>query len=87
MKKWVPVLSKVAGFFILAIAAVAYFMMAGLIIPAYALPFLWAIWVAAAVFTVRWRKVPKRVVGVPVASLVIFFVIATLGDLLLGWTA
>lgn len=59
----------------------------GLIMPTWAVVALGAIWVGLLAVIVIRRNDPWWVFAMPVASIVLWFAAAFLGDTLLGWTA
>lgn len=83
-KKW---LLLTIGSLLLAVDGAFYLAFAGLVVPAYALPFLWVIWFGAIGLAIYWRSRPWRVVMVGAGALLLWFGILTLGDIFLGWTA
>lgn len=65
-----------------------FYLAAGLVAPGWAVLLLWAAWVAMLVLLVRlWRVAPQRALLVPVAAVLLIYLVITLGEQLLGWTA
>ncbi|MEO7803368.1 MAG: hypothetical protein ABIS18_02740 [Actinomycetota bacterium] len=87
MATWKKTVLLVIGYLALVIDGAFYIVFAGLLVPAYALPFLWAIWGGFVVLAIRWRKRPWRVLIVGAGAFLVWLLIVTLGSILLGWTA
>ena len=69
-------------------AAVGFMYLAsGLMAPLYGIVILWAIWIAATVVLVRFRRRGPILLLVPIAAAALWFGIMTLGDTVLDWTA
>ena len=69
-------------------AAVGFMYLAsGLMAPLYGIVVLWAIWIAATVLLVRFRRRGPILLLVPVVAAGLWFGIMTLGDAVLDWTA
>lgn len=65
-----------------------YYLASGLVAPLWAVVALMAFWVALVVLAVVWfRRHPWRVPLLPVVAVVVWFVLITLGERLLGWAA
>lgn len=60
----------------------------GLVAPGWAVITLWAIWLALLVYGIRlWRRHAAWVWAVPVAAIMVWFAVITLGEWIFGWTA
>ena len=63
----------------------------GLLVPLWAIAVLYGCWLALAVLLVRLlrgdRRRPLLAPAVPVAALVVWFAVVTLGEAVFGWTA
>jgi hypothetical protein len=58
----------------------------GLMMPAWAVVGLFALWVVGLVLVVRWRRQPALVLLVGPTMAAIWLLTGTLGEALLGWT-
>lgn len=72
---------------LLHLAIGTFYLAAGLVAPLWGVAVLWVVWVAFAVLMWRWRRHPGRVLAIPFAAAGIWWVVITLGDRFLGWTA
>ena len=63
------------------------YLLSGLVAPLYGVVILWAIWIAATVVLVRYRKRGPVILLVPIVSGAIWFAILSIGDAFLDWTA
>jgi hypothetical protein len=60
----------------------------GLVMPFWAAAILWVIWIAGLLVLARvYRSRPMWTWVVPVAAMVLWVAVVSLGDWLLGWTA
>jgi len=76
----------------LAMAAMAvigvFYVSAGLVAPLWAVILLVLIWLALVAIGVAWfRRRPFHLLLLPVIAVLVWFVVITLGERLLGWTA
>ncbi|MGH9226910.1 MAG: hypothetical protein ACRD2W_24705 [Acidimicrobiales bacterium] len=78
--------ARVVGFALLIPAGLLY-AASGLVVPMPWLVGLWLAFVALAVYAVRHRTEPWRVLTVPVGAVVLWFVVVSAGGALLDWTA
>ena len=84
-----PVLATVItvlGFLLLLVAGFFY-LVSGLVVPAPWLIILWAMWVALAVYAIRNRHHPWRVLAIPFVAGGLWFIFVEGGSRLFGWTA
>ena len=63
------------------------YLASGLMAPLYGVAFLWALWIAATVLLVRFRRRGPILLVVPVVVGALWVGIMTFGDTVLGWTA
>lgn len=85
-RPWVDRGARFVGFALLVPVALLY-AASGLVVPQPWLTGLWALGLAIVVYAVLHRHDAWRVLGAPVAAVVAWVVIITLGDVVLGWTA
>jgi hypothetical protein len=73
--------------FALMLAVGFVYLVSGLIVPIPALYGVWALWVVLAGTQILMRRRLWLVMSMPAIALTVLVAIASLGDLLLGWTA
>jgi hypothetical protein len=73
--------------FVLLLAAGGLVLVSGLIMPAWAVGLLAALWLVAVVFAIRWRRRPAAVFALPIGLLAVWGALAWVGDHFLDWSA
>ena len=73
--------------FVLHVAMGVVILVSGLIMPAWAVGVLAALWVVTLVAAIGWRDRPGLVITVPIATFAIWLAAAWAGDRFLDWTA
>jgi len=79
----------VAGLALAALVVIGFFYLSsGLVAPLWAVVCLVVVWLLMFAVGIAWfRRHPLRVLALPVLAVVIWVVVLTLGERLLGWTA
>jgi hypothetical protein len=79
----------VAGLAMAAMVPIGFFYLSsGLVAPLWAVIALVAVWIGLVVVGIVWfRHHPLRLPALPVIAALLWFVVLTLGERLLGWTA
>ena len=86
--------SRVPGYVAAGLAMAAmvvigiFYLSSGLVAPLWAVIVLVVIWAGLVALGVVWfRRHPLRVLALPLGAVLIWFLVITLGERLLGWTA
>ena len=65
-----------------------FYAAAGLVAPLWAVVALMILWGMLVVLGIRWfRRMPLRVLPLPIVAVLVWLCVITLGEQLLGWTA
>lgn len=83
---WVTRGATILGFALLLLVGFLY-VVSGLVVPQPWLTGLWVFWVVLALYAVRHRTTPWRVLVAPVVGILVWLVFITVGGALLDWTA
>ena len=78
-----------AGLAMAALAVIGvFYAAAGLVAPLWAVVALMILWGMLVVLGIRWfRRMPLRVLPLPIVAVLVWLCVITLGEQLLGWTA
>lgn len=73
--------------FVLLVAAGGLILVSGLIMPAWAVGLLAALWLVAVVAAVRWRRSPALVFALPIGLVALWVALGWVGDHFWDWSA